>query len=237
MGLQAKDLKHTVYNVFEIDNYQSKLGSDEDISVLSFSVSGKDPATDLMSFLEKGYEFILDADVTSSEQSDGTYKVFVEIDRTKDLPNQIAEVADGVRKLADIENLKFRYYKNFKSYSVTEDNINQVVPLDSSAYTIAKDGIQLENYKNFFNRSYVDDIDMLEDTLTIKKKYADPVAFEFVDFGSKTEILENLNETINVNDFAEIIFLSKYIGDYNITKFGDYLTFENDDKLLVTRRK
>ena len=38
----------------------------------------------LENFIEKGYPFVLDADVTSGEQSDGTYKVFVEIERNKD---------------------------------------------------------------------------------------------------------------------------------------------------------
>jgi len=34
MGLRAGDLKDLVYNIFEIDSYKSKMGSDEDIVVL-----------------------------------------------------------------------------------------------------------------------------------------------------------------------------------------------------------
>ena len=35
---------------------------------------------------------------------------------------------------------------------------------------------------------------------------------------------------------AEIIFLTKYIGDYNITKYGNKLTFENNEQTLVLER-
>ena len=48
----------------------------------------------------------------SGEQPDGYYKVFVEMERDKDVPC-IIEIADGVKKLADVQDLRFRYYKNF----------------------------------------------------------------------------------------------------------------------------
>jgi hypothetical protein len=77
---------------------------------------------------------------------------------------------------------------------------------------------------------------MRNDQIRLKKAYAEPIVFEFKDFGSKEEVLERLDEKINVNDFAEIIFLCKYVGDYNITKYGDKLMFENADSALVLKR-
>mgnify|MGYP000864316284 FL=1 len=77
---------------------------------------------------------------------------------------------------------------------------------------------------------------MLGETLKIKKPYADPLAFRFVDYGPTQHTLDSIEESFNTNDFAEIIFLSKYIGDYNITKYGHKLTFENDGNTLVLER-
>ena len=94
----------------------------------------------------------------------------------------------------------------------------------------------LDNYKNFFNKSYVDNISLLENKLTIAKKWCDPLVFEFINFDDKDKLIESIEDKINVNDFAEIIFLCKYIGDYNITKFGDKLTFENSGKALLLKR-
>jgi hypothetical protein len=236
MGLRHGDLKDLVYDIFEIDSYKSKMGSDEEIVTLSFSVKDKAVSEDLVNFIEKGYGFVLDADATAGEQSDGTYKVFVELERDKAAPEQIMELADGVQKLADLEKIKFRYYKNFRSVDLSQEALEEMLPVDPENYGIKVNESNLENYKNFFNRSYVESVEMLDDVLTISKKYADPLHFRFVNFGNTVETLESLTESINVNEFAEIIFLSKYIGDYNITKYGQKLTFENAGKTLVLER-
>lgn len=236
MGLQAKDLRNMVYHIFEIDSYASKMGDDQDIVTLSFSVKTKEAADDLSNFLEKGYSFILDSDVTPGEQSDGTYKVFVEIERAKEVPDQIMEMLDGVGKLSGIDTFKFRYYKNFRSIPSSIDSLSETVPTDSDSYGVKTSQTTMENYKNFFSNSYLESVDMLDDIITINKAWADPLHFKFEDFGDKEEVLENLKESININNFAEIIFLSKYIGDYNITQFGNKLMFENGGKALVATR-
>jgi hypothetical protein len=236
MSLQQGDLRDMMYDVFEIDSYASKMGNDEDIVTLSFSVKERLAAEDLMNFLEKGYSFVLDSDVTSGEQSDGTYKVFVELERNKDVHSNILEIADGVGKLGNLEKLKFRYYKNWRSKDCTDEALKEVVPTDSDSYGIRKQETQLENYKHFFTSSYVESIDMLENNLYIKKKYADQLVFEFVDFGTHSEVQKRLDEKINPWEFAEIIFLSKYIGDYNITKYGDKLVLENQNRAVVLKR-
>ena len=89
MGLQTGDLRDLVYDIFEIDSFKSKMGDDKNIVVMSFSARTKESANDLMNFIEKGYPFVLDADVSSGEQSDGSYKVFVEMERDKDAPMHI----------------------------------------------------------------------------------------------------------------------------------------------------
>jgi RNAse (barnase) inhibitor barstar len=236
MGLRSGDLKDMIYEIFEIDSFASKMGDDQNIITLSFSVKTKEAADDLVSFLEKGYEFILDADVTAGEQSDGTFKVFVELERARDAHQQISEVVDGIKKLAEKDRLKFRYYKDFRSYEATLENIQQFVPEDPDNYGIVANESNMNNFKNFFSKSFVESIDMLDDILTIKKMYADPIRFKFVDFGDRENILNNLTESLNFNDFSEVIFLSKYMGNYNITKFGNKLTFENNGKALVLQR-
>lgn len=236
MALRQGDLSDLVEDIFEIDSFQSKMGEDKNIVTLSFSVKDKAPADDLVKFLEGGYSFILDSDATVGEQSDGGYKVFVEIERDKNSNENILEIIDGVGKLANIDNFRFRYYKNFKSFDLSLDNLNEQVPLDPDNYGIKVNESNLENYKNFFNRSYVENVDMKDNILYISKKYSDPLAFTFESFGETKETIENINESFNVNDFAEIIFLTKYIGDYNISKYGDKLVFDNAGKSIVVER-
>tara|TARA_E500000178_G_scaffold329370_1_gene360242 strand:+ start:3315 stop:4034 length:720 start_codon:yes stop_codon:yes gene_type:complete len=236
MGLLAGDLKNMVYDIFEIDSFKSKMGDDRDIVTLAFSVKEKEAAKDLENFLEKGYDFILDADATAGEQSDGTYKVFVELERNRHIPDQIMEIADGVCKLSDCEGLKYRYYKDFKSKDLTTDAISEEIPLDNNTYDILVSENTLNNYKNFFNKSYLEESYMTGNVLTLKKIYADPLQFKIIDFGDTVQTIKNITETINTNDFAEVIFLSKYLGDYNITKFGNKFSLDNEGSTLVVER-
>ena len=237
MGLQAKDLRSLVYDIFEIDSFKSKMGEDIDIVVLSFSVKSQEPANDLMNFLEKGYPFVLDADVTSGEQPDGTYKVFVEMERGRDIPQQITEIVDGVKKLADLDELKFRYYKSFDSMNANEQNISETVPLDVEGYEIRVNENNLNNYKNFFTKSYLDSIEVLQDNITFKKVYAEPLKFKIDNFGKQEDINKQITEKFNVDSFPEIIYLTKYLGDYNISIYGTQYLIENAGYTLVLSKQ
>ena len=236
MGLLAGDLNDLVLPIFEIDSFKSKMGDDKDIVVCSFSCMSEAPAKDLMNFFEKGYPYVLDADVTSGEQTDGTYKVFVEIERHKDVPTQVLEMLDGVGKLANIDKFKFRYYKSFKSQDAQMENISATVPLDKSAYEIKVNENNMDNYKNFFNKSYLDSIDLKEDKIKFSKIWADTLTYNVVDFGKSSHIETTITEKYDVNSFAEIIFLTKYIGDYNISKYGDNLLIENNGYTVVLKK-
>ena len=237
MGLQAKDLRSLVYDIFDIDSFKSKMGEDKDIVVLSFSVKSQEPANDLMNFLEKGYPFVLDADVTSGEQPDGTYKVFVEMERGRDIPQQITEIVDGVKKLADLDELKFRYYKSFDSMNANEQNISETVPLDVEGYEIRVNENNLNNYKNFFTKSYLDSIEVLQDNITFKKVYAEPLKFKIDNFGKQEDINKQITEKFNVDSFPEIIYLTKYLGDYNISIYGTQYLIENAGYTLVLSKQ
>lgn len=234
MDLRKGDLRNLVDKILEIDSYKSKMGEDKDIITLAFSVRTHDPAKDLMKFLESGYPFILDADVTPGEQRDGFYRVFVEIERSKQAPEQILEIAYGVKELAELEDLKFRYYKNFKSVPLTDDTITEQIPVDSASYEERISQTRLENYKNFFNKSYLESLEMYDDTVILKKAFADPIAFKVEEIGDVNSV--TVTESFNVNAFPEILFLTKYIGDYNISKYGESIFFENENKILKTRR-
>tara|TARA_B110000503_G_scaffold68907_1_gene107544 strand:- start:190 stop:915 length:726 start_codon:yes stop_codon:yes gene_type:complete len=238
MSLQHNDLKDLVDNIIEIDSYKSKMGADKDIVTIAFSTKTKESADDLSSFIERGYTFVLDADATSGEQADGTYKVFVEIDRDKAIGEQIMELADGIQNLTGMNDIKFRYHKEFRSKPLTLEDLEDAVPLESDLYDVDQKGMteSVDNYTNFFNKSMLDKVNMWGNMLTIKKTWADPIAFKFVDFGPTLETINNISESFNPNDFSEIIFLTKYIGDYNITKYGNKLTFDNNGQTLVLER-
>ena len=236
MSLRPGDLESLVQNVFEIDAYKSKMGEDKDIVVLSFSVTGKNPAEDLVSFIEKGYKFVLDADMAAVNDGSSDYRVYVELDRDSEVTEKIMNIMDGIGKLANIKPFKFRYYKNFKSFVLDKETLDSMIPKSASEYGDLVSESSINNFKTFFDKSALDIINLKGDTLTVKKAWADPVQFEVIDFGPYSDIQNNLTESININDYGEVIFLTKYFGDYNITKYGKHLVFENKKHLLVLKR-
>lgn len=135
-NLETNDLKRLVHPDLHIDEYKSKMGDDADVCVLSLMVTGKEPAGDLVSFIEKGYPFVLDADVSSGEKDNGKYLVFIELDRNPEIPANIIKMLEEILNLTDqdITEWTFKYRKSNTTHELTEDNLKAVVPLTSDDY-------------------------------------------------------------------------------------------------------
>lgn len=235
-SLHQGDLEHLVDKFIGIDQYKSKIGKDEDVITINLSVDGKDPANDLVNFSEKGYDFVLDSDLAPGEQSDSMYRVFIEIERNQKAPDNIIKLINNLKKLTKIDKFRFRYHKNFQSYEATLENLKNIIPTDKNSYNSSISESTINNYKLFFSKSYLDNIRINGDTLIVEKKYAQPLNFRVINFDNKEAILQNIKESINFNDWAEIIFLTKYLGDYNITKYGNKIIIENNDHALEVQR-
>lgn len=235
-SLQAGDLRNLVSHIFEIDSYKSKMGDDKDVVVISFTVESKDPADDLVNFIEKGYKFVLDADVTPGELANGKYKVFVELQRDKHVAENIANMLYGIGKLTEVEGFKFRYYKSFDSKDAIKETLEEVIPNDPATYEDAVKEHKMESFEHFFAKSSLQKLILENDTLSVKKIYADPLKFKIISAGKTASVLEGVKDKINVNEWAEIIFLTKYFGDFNITKFGNKLMFEDNGQAVILER-
>jgi hypothetical protein len=238
-SLRSNDLRHFIKKVFEIDSFKSKIGNDSDVIVLSFTVDGEDPAKDLENFIEMGYEFVIDADVSTGESDDGTYKVFVEIERTRYATEQIRELLDGVQKLANLETMRFRYFKSFKSQEATLENLEATVPLDKKSYEEATDRNSMNNFSNFFSNSYADELNVVDESISFKRPFSGRVAFNILDSGNKKELYESIRGPIMMEskDMAEVMFLTKIIGNYNITKINNTFIFERNGYAVALERK
>ena len=135
-GLEQGDLDRLVHNKLHVDEFKSKMGSDADIIVLSFKVDGKEPARDLMNFIERGYDWILDADISSGELEDGQYLVFAELERDPAAAKYIYQLMSDIMNLTDtdLSVWKFQYRKNSREHDITSDNIADTIPMTPESY-------------------------------------------------------------------------------------------------------
>jgi hypothetical protein len=228
-GLLAGDLRMLVNNIFEVDSYASKMGEDKDIVVLSFTVESRKPADDLVEFVENGYDFVLDADISPGELNDGKYKVFVEIERNRRIHEQILELLNGVGLLSEISDFKFRYHKAFNSLDANNENLDGTVPKNKDDYEVIIQENHMNNFSNFFGRSYLEQVSVDQEDIVFQKKYAEPLRMRIADFGTKAEVYDNIVGPIMLegSSMSEIMYFTKYVGNYNITKVGDKFVFEN----------
>lgn len=135
-NLEYGDLKRLVHNELHIDEYKSKMGSDDAVCVVSFKVAGKEPSADLVSFIEKGYDWVLDADVSSGEKEGGDYLVFVEMDRRSSIPENLVQLIQDICNLTEqsIEDWRFRYHKSAEEQPLTLEALQNSLPLSPDEY-------------------------------------------------------------------------------------------------------
>jgi hypothetical protein len=135
-GLNQHDLARLVKPRINIDEFKSKMGEDADIAVLSFGVTGKGPADDLVDFFEKGYDWVLDSDSSPGEFVRNIHLVFVEIERTPELPEQISTIIKDLSHLTDLEPEEWRlYYGSDQNRSPVElETLAQTIPLSPREY-------------------------------------------------------------------------------------------------------
>ncbi len=135
-GLEKNDLKRLVKPELHIDEFKSKMGKDEDIIVLSFKLIGRAPANDLVNFIEKGYDWVVDADISAGEMDDGDFLVFVECDRTPQAADEIIKMLQDVTKLTDhdLEDWQLQFRSSAKLVPATVDNIQNNVALTPQDY-------------------------------------------------------------------------------------------------------
>ena len=135
-GLEIGDLSRLVDNRATVDEYKSKLGKDEEIVVLAFKVQGKSPALDLVNFIEKSYDWILDADASSGELNDGNYLVFVELDRDENVPDNLVQMFEDLEKLSGVpvDDWILSYHRPHAIAKIDRDEIAKLIPLNVNDY-------------------------------------------------------------------------------------------------------
>jgi hypothetical protein len=146
------DLVDLVDPVLTIDQYRSKMGEDSDIVVITYRVRDQEPALDLVNFFEKGYPFVLDADVSSGPVDELDYLVFVELVREPEVADQIMKITTELCNLTDqdIQDWRFSFRSQLRKHDLSAAEIQNVVPLTPEDYlerSAESDGKFLEAIK------------------------------------------------------------------------------------------
>lgn len=191
-----------------------------------------------MEFIERGYSFVLDADVSSGEDMDGGYTVFVELERKDKLHDQIKELIEGLKRLTDTSEWGFRYHKDFTTHKIDEQALENFVPNNPQEYDGLMTKVKTEGIKKFFSKTLMDDLTLDGNVITIYKPFNQQIKFKLVPEETSKSILENTASNIQVDSVSmgEVFWMTKVLGDYGITKIGEQFLLKNKNESLVLER-
>ena len=139
-GLEYKDMVGMLKPTIHVDEFSSKMGDDDDVIVASFFVRSKQAAQDLANWFEKGYDWVLDADVSPGEIAPGRFLVYIELRRRSTAGTHLAEAVDDLATLTEHEPSAWIMHYQDKKTPFTKEEFDKEVPLSPKQYRKEIDG-------------------------------------------------------------------------------------------------
>ena len=138
-GLEYKDLDGMMKPTIHVDEFASKMGDDDEIIVISFFVRSQQAARDLANWFEKGYDWVLDADVSPGEIKPGRFLVYIELRRRSSAADKIDEALSDLSTLTEytVNDWSMHYADRDQPFSI--ENFKRVVPLSPKDYRKKKE--------------------------------------------------------------------------------------------------
>ena len=232
-SIKNLEMQNHISELITIDNFQAKLGKDEDVSVIKFQSDNKAVAEDLVRFIETGCSFVLDADNSPAKNQDGRYNIFVELERNDDLPKKIMELVRDIEQVSGMLPWRFTFHKKENEYSLSEETLATIVPTSSSQYKFLTDDNIEEDIKSFFESSSVVSKRIKGKNLTLKKA-----------FTHHEMIIESFNRDvqgtykIDRESNEQASYLNHWLGGgYSVVKVDDFFKITKGTKSMLTRVK
>lgn len=144
MALDYMDLEGQLNDKITIDEYAAKMGKDSDIVTITFTTHSKLAAQDLVTWFERGYDFVLDASVSDGEIEPGKWLVFVEMDRRSKVPNRIITLLEDLETLTGIDVNDWTVEIDGEEYEASEEIMKEKMVLNPNEYKIEKDSEEEE---------------------------------------------------------------------------------------------
>jgi len=138
-GLDYHDLEGQMIPTVTVDEYAAHMGTDSEIVTLAFTIKSEAAGNDLVDWFERGYDFVLDAQVSEGEVKPGQYLVFVEMNRRSSVPKRIIELLDDLETLTAIPVKDWTIIVDDEEYSPEEEVLKQVITISPHDYREEKD--------------------------------------------------------------------------------------------------
>lgn len=143
-SLDYMDMENQLKDVITVDEYAAKMGSDKDIVTVTFTVHSKLAAKDLVTWFERGYDWVLDASLSDGEIEPGKWLVFVEMDRRSKVPERIITLLEDLETLTGLKLKDWTVDIEGDEYDADEEIIRQKMILNPNEYEELKKTEEIE---------------------------------------------------------------------------------------------
>ncbi len=138
-NLDYLDMEGQLNDTITVDEYSAKVGKDKDIVTLTFMANSKLAAEDLVSWFERGYDYVLDASISDGEIEPGKYLVFVEMNRRSSVPRRIINLLEDLETLTGIKLKDWIVDIEGDEVDADEEIIRQKMILNPNEYKAEQD--------------------------------------------------------------------------------------------------
>lgn len=139
MALDYMDLEGQIKDVITVDEYAAKMGKDSDIVTITFTLNSKLAAQDIVTWFERGYDFVLDASVSDGEIEPGKWLVFVEMQRRSKVPERICRLLSDLETLTGLELQDWTVDVQGDEITADEELLSQKIILNPNEYKMEKE--------------------------------------------------------------------------------------------------
>ncbi len=240
MGLRHEELEDMVLPLISIDEFEPKMGSDEEVIVVAFFCKDEVPGYDLDEFIDKGVVEFLDSEVSPNPNDDGFYLVFVEFKRQ---PNFWLHLFDLVK---DIENVTGKMdwqaqpYLIDKLFKLHDPELQKYVIADPDAYVPKAEFAGTP--EEYFEDSSLLGLTITESEITFESSIG-KLTLPYVGYGLTDELIKTYKldeKTMDLSTNPAVTALRGMLGSkWDLSQIGEYVVINKvgNAKSVVVRRK
>ena len=242
MSLKNEDLKGTILPSISIDEFEPKSGDNDNIIVVAFYLTDKDPADDLNTFIQRGVVDTLDVEISPNTDADGRYLVFVEMTRDRMFPEKFKALLRDVKNVAGKIDWKVRtYLSDGNEFSPDDPALyNHVIVNPEENVTkdeFMKESLE-EHVKSFLQDAHIMYCNFEGNNITIGTGSRKIIA-EVVDIGDYDAVIgRNLlgESAFKLTDRPiEATVLTGMLGVYDVMPIDRYLSVNRNDKIMLLK--
>lgn len=240
MSLRHGDLKKTISDLISVDEYLPKAGNENDVIVVAFHFTDKEPAYDLNTFIQRGIIDVIDVDVSPDTDLDGNFLVFVEMSRNPGFCEKFIALVKDIDNLSGDIDWKVKPYLADRTFDITDSRLFDYIVVDSKMY-VKKGEFTLpdnnETIAEFFKLTNIGELTINENVVTLVKN-SNKIIAEVVDVGDYNSVIER-NELANSGfKLTEIPYEAKMLKsmlECDVFPIDGYLLISHNDDVMLLK--